>query len=59
MSRKILLKNKLTRTHMSKTDIVGSYIIQVTELRDQLATIGKETDEIELVQITLNGFGPS
>lgn len=57
MSHKMLLKNKLTSTHMSKTDIVASYVIQVTELRDQLATIGKEIDE--KVQITLNGFGPS
>jgi hypothetical protein len=44
---------------MRKTDIVLSYLMKITKLRDQLTIIGEDFDESELVQITLNGFGPS
>jgi 2-phosphoglycerate kinase len=59
LSHKMLLKNKLTGTRMSKTNTVASYLMKITELRDQLAAIGEHIDESELVWITLNGFGPS
>jgi hypothetical protein len=59
MSRRMLLKNKLTSTCMSKIDTVASYLMKITELRDQLATVGDKVEENELVWISLNGFGPS
>jgi len=59
MSKRMLLKNKLTSTCMSKTDAVVSYLMKITRLRDQLATIGDKVEENELVRISLNGFGPS
>lgn len=58
LSRKVLLKKKLTGTHMSKIDTVASYLMKITELRDQLATIGDNIYESKLVRITPNSFGP-
>lgn len=33
--------------------------MKITKLRDQLTTIEEDIDGSELVQIILNGFGPS
>lgn len=52
----MLLKNKLTATHMSDTDTVASYLIKIIELRDQCAAIGMKVEDEELVPIALNGF---
>jgi hypothetical protein len=52
----MLLKNKLTTTHMSDTDMVASYLMKITELRDQLVAIGMKVMDEELVPIALNGF---
>nr|KUM47387.1 hypothetical protein ABT39_MTgene5572 [Picea glauca]QHR89570.1 hypothetical protein Q903MT_gene3592 [Picea sitchensis] len=59
LSRIMLLKNKLTRTRMSKIDTIASYLMKITELRDQHVAIGELSDESELVRKTLNGFGLS
>jgi hypothetical protein len=55
----MLLKDKLTNAYKSKTTIVASYLTKITELRDQHVAIREQIDDSELVQITLNGFGPS
>jgi hypothetical protein len=36
----MLLKNKLTSTHISKTDTITSYLKKIAELRDQIVGIG-------------------
>jgi hypothetical protein len=59
VSRKMLLRNKLTMTHMCKTDTVASYLMKLAELRDQLGAVGDEVKDDELVWIALNGFSSS
>lgn len=41
INRKTLMKNKLRATHMSKVDIIASYLMKSTELCDQLAVVGE------------------
>jgi hypothetical protein len=52
-------EEKLIHMHMSKTDIVSSYLMKITELRDQIFAIGMKTEDEELVPIALNGFSPA
>jgi hypothetical protein len=52
--RKLLLKNKLTHTCMSNIDTVASYLMKITELRDQHFAISMKIDDEELVPIALN-----
>jgi len=40
VSRKMLLKNKLNTTRMSKTDTITSYLMKIAELREHIVTIG-------------------
>jgi hypothetical protein len=49
MSRRMLLKNKLTSTCMSKIDTVASYLMKITEMRDQQAALDDKVEENELV----------
>jgi hypothetical protein len=44
---------------MSNTNIVVTYLAMITELRDQLATIGTKVEDNEFVPIALNGITPS
>jgi hypothetical protein len=44
---------------MSKTDTMVSYLTRITELKDQLATIGTMVEDQELVSIALKGLVPS
>jgi hypothetical protein len=41
---------------MSKSDTVASYLMRITQVRDQLVAIGEAVDETELVNVALNGF---
>jgi hypothetical protein len=59
VSRKLLLRNKLTTTRICKTDTAASNPMKLEELRDQIGTIGEKVKDDELVQITLNGFSSS
>jgi hypothetical protein len=58
-SHKMIFSNKINGNHMRKTNTVEIYLRKITELRDQSVSIGEQIDKSELVQITLNGFGPS
>jgi hypothetical protein len=44
---------------MSNTNTMVSYLAKVTELRDQLVSIGTKVEDKELVSIALNGLAPS
>jgi hypothetical protein len=44
---------------MSKIDTIANYLMKITKLRDQLATVGEEVKSEELVPIALNGFSSS
>jgi hypothetical protein len=41
---------------MSKLDTVASYLMRITQIRDQLVAIGEAVDDTELVNVALNGF---
>jgi hypothetical protein len=56
MNRKMVLRNKLISIQMSRSDNVTNYFMRITQVRDQLAAIGKKLDDIELVNVALNGF---
>ena len=38
------------------TDTVASYLMRITQIRDQLVTIGEVVDDTKLVNVALNGF---
>jgi hypothetical protein len=41
---------------MSSSDTVASYLMRITQIRDQLAAIGEAVDDTELVNVALNGL---
>jgi hypothetical protein len=53
-TRKLILRHKLRSIQMSKSDIVASYLMSITQIRDQLVAIGEAVDDIELVNVALN-----
>jgi hypothetical protein len=55
----MLLQNQLSVIHMSKIDTMVSYLTRISELKDQLATIGTMVEDQELVSIALKGLAPS
>jgi hypothetical protein len=59
MNRKMVLKNKLRSMWMSRFDNVTSYFMRITQAGDQLAAIGEKLDDVELINVALNGFPKS
>jgi hypothetical protein len=59
LNRKMILRNKLISIQMSRYENVISYFMRITLTRDQLAAIGEKVDDVELVNVTLNGFTKS
>jgi hypothetical protein len=57
--QKMLLRNKLRTTQMSKTNTIATYLMKIIELHDQLAAIGEEVKSEKLVPIALNVFSSS
>jgi hypothetical protein len=53
---KLILRHQLKVVEMSSSDIVSSYLMRITPIRDHLATIGEAVDDTELVNVALNGF---
>jgi hypothetical protein len=58
ISKKMLLKNKLGTTHISKTDTMTSYLMKIVELRDQIAVVEDTIEDNERIPISLNRFSP-
>jgi hypothetical protein len=56
VSKKMILKNKITSTHMRKIDTIASYLMKISKLRNEVATVGDTIEDIKLAQIFLNGF---
>jgi hypothetical protein len=44
---------------MSRSDNVTSYLMRITQVRDQLAAIGEKTEDAELMNVALNGLPKS
>eukprot|EP01018_Ginkgo_biloba_P008594 Gb_26468 [translate_table: standard] len=55
ISRKMLLKNKLTKVHMSDSYTMASYLMKMIKIIDHLSAIGMEMRSEELVPIALSG----
>jgi hypothetical protein len=55
-NKKMVLREKLRGTKMSKTDTVTSYLTRISQVRDELMAVGEVFKDDELVRTTLNGF---
>jgi hypothetical protein len=55
-NRKLILRNKLRSIEMTRSDLVISYLMKVTQVHDQLVVVGEKVVDAELVNIALNGF---
>jgi hypothetical protein len=44
---------------MIKSDIVSTYFMRISQIKDQLVAIGDSMDDAEIVTTTLNGFPSS
>jgi hypothetical protein len=56
ISHNLSLRNQLRNVKMENSESVTSYLMRVSHIIDQLATIGDVISEKELVTTTLNGF---
>jgi hypothetical protein len=59
MNRKMVLRNKLIFMKMSRSDNVTSYLMGITLVHDQLTAIWEKLDDVELINVALNGFPKS
>jgi len=55
-NRKMALRDKPHSTNMYKGEGVTSYLTRLTQIRDNMTTIGDVVPESEVVCIALNGF---
>ena len=55
-NRKIVLREKLRSTIMSKTDTVSSYLTKISHICDELVAIGETVADADLLRTALNGF---
>jgi hypothetical protein len=56
ISRNLTLRNHLRNMKMDNSESVTSYLIRVSQIRDQLAAIGDVISDKELITTTLNAF---
>jgi 2-phosphoglycerate kinase len=56
INKKMILWNKLRSIEMTRSNTVTSYLMKVTQIRDQLAAVGEKIADAELVNMALNGF---
>jgi hypothetical protein len=59
VGRKLILKQQLQVVDMSSSSTVVSYLMRITQIRDQLAAIGEAIDDTELVNVALSGLPES
>lgn len=58
-SRKLSLRNQLQSTTMNRSDMVATYFMKISQLKDQLTVIGDIVSDDELVNVALNKFASS
>ena len=56
---KMVLREKLRSTRMARGELVTTYLTRVSQVRDDLATVGETMDSAELIRVALNGFSKS
>ena len=55
----LTLRNQLSNMKMTNSEDIASYLMRITELRDELKSSGDNLEEKDLVMTTLNGIPPS
>lgn len=55
-SRALALRQQLHQVKMAKGDSIITYFMKISELKDQLSTIGDEVVDKDLVMLALNGL---
>ena len=58
-SQKRALKNKLHNMKMERDETIASFFTKISQVKDQLANIGVETDEDNLLQTVIDGLPTS
>jgi len=58
-SRKLALRHWLCRVMVSRSYSVATYLMRVSQLRDQLIAVGDTIYDAKFVTVTLNGFPSS
>jgi hypothetical protein len=56
MNRNMVLRNKLRSMQMSIYENVTSYFMRITQVHDQLPSIGEKMEDEDLVNVALNGL---
>jgi hypothetical protein len=56
ISHNLSLRNQLRNMKMENSKSVSSYLMRVSQIRDQIVAIGDVISDKELVTTTLNGF---
>jgi hypothetical protein len=56
LNRKIILRNKIRSIQTSRSVNVTNYFMRITQTCDQLAAIKEKVDDVELINVALNGF---
>ena len=56
INRALALRQQLSNIKMTRSDSVASYLMKISEIRDQLSTFGGEIEDREFVMMTLNGL---
>jgi len=57
--RKLASRNQLCCIMMAKSYSVATYFVKLSQLRDQINTIGDTIEYVKFVIVTLNGFSSS
>jgi hypothetical protein len=55
-NRAIALKHQLQNVKMTKADTVATFLMKISEIKDQLGAIGEIISDREIVMLTLNGL---
>ena len=53
------LKNKLCNMNMERDETIASFFTKISQVKDQLESIGLETDEDDILQTVIDGIPAS
>ena len=54
-NRKMVLREKIRNTKMTRSDIMTNYLTKITLVREDLAPVGEVVTDDEMVRMALNG----
>jgi hypothetical protein len=59
MNRNMVLINRLVSVHKPRYDNTTIYLMRITQVCDQIATIGAKIEDVELMNVAFNGLPKS